>query len=313
MPLTHGLKIHCDINGHPFPELGDAKPDVVVRLRTHDAPALTPDASPDITAQQLTFVIADVGHFRITRGARVDVWPADGVAPRDVLAYVTGGCIGAALLQRGAHLFHASSVVIGGKAFLVCGRSGAGKSTTVAHLAARGAATIGDDISTLDWSRGGALPWVLSGLPTTRLAPSALAALGREEAEGTPCAQGKRWVKAGPAFVNGSFPLAGIIALSARNVDAVSARQMPWAEALKVLCAQMYRRRWLGDQGSRSMFERNTLLAHNLPVWRVVRPNGTQTMTETAALIERLAHGVANHDSPIATTTMTAQPQEAHP
>jgi hypothetical protein len=86
---------------------------------------------------------------------------------------------------RGRELFHASAVAIDGGALAFVGLSGAGKSSIAAHLVARGAALVTDDVLALSRERGRVLAFPgagLAGLDRSELAamtPSGRARLGR--------------------------------------------------------------------------------------------------------------------------------------
>ncbi len=70
------------------------------------------------------------------------------------------GATGAALLRR-LLFIHAGAVAIDGRAWIVIGESGAGKTSTVAILARHGAAYLTDEITLLDPAAGAAVPFAL--------------------------------------------------------------------------------------------------------------------------------------------------------
>ena len=58
--------------------------------------------------------------------------------------------MGAAILQRGLIPLHGSTVLNGKKAFAICGKSGAGKSSLAAEFIRLGYHLVSDDISVMD-------------------------------------------------------------------------------------------------------------------------------------------------------------------
>lgn len=64
----------------------------------------------------------------------------------DAVTYLLGPILGFALRLRGVLAFHASAVLIDGRAVALLGPSGAGKSTTAAAFAAAGVAVLSDDV-----------------------------------------------------------------------------------------------------------------------------------------------------------------------
>lgn len=138
---------------------------------------------------------------------------------------------------RGAIPMHASAVAIDGRAWLLCGATGAGKSTLTAALLAQGAEFIGDDLTMIDIESGDAA--VPRGRTTMRLHPdtarwvpaSTIAPDTRDE-------RGK-WLVEPLTPEHGSWPLAGFVLLGAEQDAANRAR-------LKARVAQqMFRPRWL--------------------------------------------------------------------
>lgn len=63
---------------------------------------------------------------------------------------LVGQLLPLASLLQGCEPLHASAVAIGGRALLLMGTSGAGKSSVALHLAAAGASLIADDVSALE-------------------------------------------------------------------------------------------------------------------------------------------------------------------
>jgi hypothetical protein len=84
-------------------------------------------------------------------GAAQRIWGACGppLTPDHLAVYLQGPVMGFLLRRRGITALHASAVCVNGHAVLLCGPSEAGKSTTAAALALRGAAVLSDDITAL--------------------------------------------------------------------------------------------------------------------------------------------------------------------
>lgn len=74
----------------------------------------------------------------------------------DMATYLLGPVLAFALRMRGTLVLHASAVAIGGRALLIAGAAGAGKSTTAAAFVKHGAAMITDDVAAID--RGAVRP-----------------------------------------------------------------------------------------------------------------------------------------------------------
>ncbi len=116
-----------------------------------------PESVPDAIERGLALVGRDetiirtrrVADFWIARGERIVVAPKPGRAMSDVASLLLGAPLGAALHQRGALALHAAAVCRDGRAALLVGHSGSGKSTMAARLAGRGFTVLDDNIAVL--------------------------------------------------------------------------------------------------------------------------------------------------------------------
>jgi len=149
MPARHTLTL-------PGWEIRIAAPD---RIAAVLAPLLTPLSA----AEPLPPLEVTVAEDRLATGAVDDrvLWsvtlPETGWLPL-LLGQVTA--TGAALLRR-LLFIHAGAVTIDGRAWIVVGKSGAGKTSTVAVLVRQGAAYLTDEITLLDPEAATALPFPL--------------------------------------------------------------------------------------------------------------------------------------------------------
>ncbi|MEY2926051.1 MAG: hypothetical protein RL367_528, partial [Pseudomonadota bacterium] len=145
------------------------------------------------------------------------------------------------LAWRGAIPFHACAVEIDGKAILISGATGAGKSTLTAALVAQGARFIADDLSVVDWYAAQDCFIVQPGRPALRLYPATAVWINPVRIEPvTDDPRGK--ILATPARqASSAVPVAGLIRLGARE-DPV-----PLAIQAAVLQAQLFRPKWLAQ------------------------------------------------------------------
>lgn len=83
-------------------------------------------------------------------GARIDVYAEATSQSESVYTYLITQLISVALLQKGIESLHASAVAVAGKAVVLIGDSGYGKSTLTAALVQQGAQLITDDMLVLE-------------------------------------------------------------------------------------------------------------------------------------------------------------------
>jgi hypothetical protein len=107
--------------------------------------------------------IRDVADYEIKDGRQISVWPAPGVALKDVEIYLFGQAWASLCHQRRALPLHASAIVTGEGITAFAGHSGAGKSTTGGLLHALGYELIADDILPVSFNQesiAGAWPYL---------------------------------------------------------------------------------------------------------------------------------------------------------
>lgn len=183
--FAYGLQIRSEI---ALPELGRSdtdgtpegrEPDLDIVLRPMDQPMPTLDdtgAGIFITAEEIRYTLEYIGSFIIRGGNRVIVEPSPQVSEENLVLYVLGPVLGAALHQRGLLLLHGSAMSTRGSAVAFLGNSGKGKSTTAAALYARGYRLLTDDVVAIDYS--GSMPMVLPAMPRIKLRPESAVAVG---------------------------------------------------------------------------------------------------------------------------------------
>lgn len=129
----------------------------------------------------IRFVWGDEVAFDMTDGERIAYCPGpDWRGGLPASFYSTLAAL--TLAWRGMLPLHACAVEIGGRAVLIAGAAGAGKSTLAAELIARGARFVADDLSVVTVDENGELR-VPCGRPTMRLHRETAARLATERAE----------------------------------------------------------------------------------------------------------------------------------
>jgi hypothetical protein len=219
---------------------------------------------------------ADGTEFLVSRsGARIwGTWP-DPLTLDDTATYLLGPILAFVLRLRGAVCLHASAVALGGRAVALVGQTGAGKSTTAAAFARRGAPVMSDDVVALD-DRGASL-WAQPGGPRLRLwSDSAQILFGAWDAlpRLTPNWE-KLYLDLGGgdfAFQDRPLPLGAVYVLRGRNRDTGAPLVGPLSrqEGLMDLVRNTYVN-YLLDRAMRAReFELLGKLVRCVPVRRVV-------------------------------------------
>lgn len=163
-----GLRWASDLPLDQFMDAaGDGPADVVVRRldRLADRPGGTPFHNGELFADGVRFRFG-TATFDTFGGERV-VWSAPG---RNVPAAFYGTVTALILVWRGIVPLHGSAVSIGGKAVMIGGETGAGKSSLCDALVRRGGLLVSDDLTALLPLPGPGVPMLQPGRPAIRLA-----------------------------------------------------------------------------------------------------------------------------------------------
>lgn len=148
----------------------DTGEDPDVRIVVEDAP-LQP-FSPQVSADDYSFQIDEIGVYRIRRGQSIHVILHPSAGMREVRLFLLGSAWGILCYQRGLLALHASVVAFGGQAVAFSGASGAGKSSMAAWLMAQGHPLIADDLCLFDLTINP--PGVFAAAPRVKLWRDAL-------------------------------------------------------------------------------------------------------------------------------------------
>lgn len=175
-----GLTIASDIVLPGLATAGATSPDAVVfRLapvpESLDSSAIA-FAGGAWDGAHLLLTITGVARYLISQST-IDVDPVPGSDPADVRAFLLGTVFGAFCHVRGIFPLHASAIEHAAGCIAFTGDSGAGKSTMVAALAARGHQVITDDVAYLRTDARNCV-WVHPGANRLRLWDSAMDGLG---------------------------------------------------------------------------------------------------------------------------------------
>jgi hypothetical protein len=217
----------------------------------------------------------------------IHAWWLSSLTLADALGYLFGAVLGFLLRSRGAVCLHGSAVAAHDRTFLLCGPEEAGKSTTAAALALRGFRVLTDDVIALD--EQGTDYWVHPGPPRVHLLrPSVEALLGTGEA--LPRIS-PSWDKHALDLAS-SVPvaeqplrLAAVYFLERRDATRLHPHVTPvtGAEALIQLVTNSYANRLLDREMRSREFEILTRLTTQIPIRRVVPPQGLERLDALCA------------------------------
>jgi hypothetical protein len=306
----HGLVIDAGVALPGLASAGaHAEPDVVLELRERLAvPAamrIRYRAGSPSAALESRVEIADDAHgcttFRYGDGSAADVdlrgrpvriraAIAPGQTLEDLCAYLYGPVLGFVLRATGRLALHASCVRAGDGAVLLAGPPGAGKSTTAAALAARGATVLSDDLTALDRHGDGAFAW--PAFDHLRLWPDgARVVLGDDRlARITPGWEKRRFPLEGDAFAAEPAPVRAVLVLAPRQTGRdVRVDAIPPGRAVVALAALTYANYLLDAPMRARELEQLGALVRAVPVHALAPAAGRDRLDALCDAIARAA------------------------
>ena len=119
-----------------------------IEIRIASLPEKPPGIGPNwsLEGSRLWLEIPDIARLRISEGRWIEINPAPGLQLENWAPFITGPALGILLHQCGDLVLHAAAVEIDGRAIVLSGLAGSGKSVLAAAFAKRGHSVLGDDL-----------------------------------------------------------------------------------------------------------------------------------------------------------------------
>jgi len=213
-----------------------------------------------------------VARYRISGGTLIQIALFPGAEPSLAEFFLMATPFGALIHQRGELALHASAVVSpqSGKALLIAGISGAGKSTAAAALAQRGWAVINDDVSRITLERN--VPVVWPGFQSLKLWGQSCKLLNLDSDTLVRTRSGKEkyfWQgKAGAQFQ--PAPIAAVVELVRSDEPPAGIERLTGREVLGTYLRLTFRQRLVEALGCQLAHFRPTgRLAASVPTYRL--------------------------------------------
>jgi hypothetical protein len=298
--LIHGLVVASEVE-LPAPRIGARPPDVTYRIALdaalpHPSHSRTDDAADPWYVDQwldgrLAVEFPRQATFELSRTEVTLV--RDHAGDPDLLMHLLlAHVLPRVVSLRGDLMLHAAGAVgPSGRAHLFLGKTGAGKSTIVTELVARGWSLLDDDgVRVADTGEGlRAVP----GAAGVRLLPDTAAALVADAQPGPPIALGhpkRRFAADGHRLrvAVEPAPIAGLYLLDRTDRGGPSLERLRFARALSTITEHGF---YLADEATsitRQAFERASQLAAAAPVWRLSSPSGLEELAATRVLLTEL-------------------------
>lgn len=247
------------------------------------------------SADALFLEFADGARFLVDLGARriCAAW-AKPLTFDDALVYLVGPALGATLRLLRRSVLHASAVEVDGRALLVMGDAGAGKSTLTAALVDAGLPLITEDVSALDVVDGAPIR-VFRGGTRVKLWPESVRGLrGRDDALPLLVPSSVDWHKryldcSERMTSHDAVPVAAIVHLERTpDVDAPVLTPLRAHDKLLCLLANGYASRLVRPDDRADELSRVSRVAQEISVLRMRYPDRFEALSEVVDALRRL-------------------------
>jgi hypothetical protein len=230
----------------------------------------------------LLFDVPGVARYFVRDGNLVEVDPGDGTGAGEVEQFLRMTPAAALYLQRGIPVLHAAAATDpAGRAVVLAGDSGSGKSVLLTALLRRGWGLLTDDLA----------PVMLDGEQVPVAVPT-WPEVNQWHGGAAP-ASGGRFSDLAGAFVDQARPISAIWWLGLHGFDPVEVRGIEGIARFDALGAMAYNRLIAGALLNRASYLRvaGAVAGSGLPIRRLIRPRGRWTAGELADIVEAAACG----------------------
>jgi hypothetical protein len=227
----------------------------------------------------------EVGVALVREGREILVCPRAGVAESLLRLYVLGPGLAAALFQRGRLVLHGNAVAVRGRAIVILGASGWGKSTSAAALHVAGHPILADDVVAIAFES--AAPALDAGFPQLRIWPDAAEFLGISHGE-LPRVRAeidKRAFRAERGFALGRWPLHRIYVLEHGPRPEIA--RLNGQTAFEHVVRHTYVRMQKDPDAVADLFARTVRLLDTVPVCSLRRPRTLEAIPEVVRIVEQ--------------------------
>lgn len=236
--------------------------------------------------------VPHVARFLVRNGRDILVEPEAEATPSELRTYLLGSAFGALLQQRGFLVLHSGGFVHRAHAILICGRSGAGKSTILQGMARRGYPSMSDDLIPISLDENGRAI-ALSGYPHTRLCHDAAAFFKLDEnSPSFLTTTGQKVVVGMSDFDPTPRPISAVFCVETHNLPELELLREPSLESTRRLITLSYRKKFLRGMSLRPrQFEIAAMVAHQVPVFSIRRDT---TLNALEGLLDRIESEIRN-------------------
>lgn len=229
--------------------------------------------------------IRDVANYYIKAGKEIIVDPFENYKMHELKTFILGSCFGILLKQRGQIAIHGGAVKINNKAFILTGKTGAGKSTLTNAFMDKGYKFLSDDVSPLNVKE---IIKVMPAYPQQKLCKDAMDKMGynTEEFKKIDEKRDKYAISAYDSFIKEPLELGGICEIELHNKKDVNIEEVKGKDKILSIIRNIYRIEIFDEnQLNKDYFKKCLNIALNIPLFKIKRPKDGFTVNRQIELI----------------------------
>ena len=242
-----------------------------------------------LNQNEFSMTVDGVGSFYASDGNYISLVIDPEASQASVELYLNGSTYGAILHQRKIMPIHGSCFVYNNMGIMLCGESGAGKSSLTASFCHNGSAFLTDDVTPIVFSEG--LPFILPLSDRIKLWDDSLAQLKLEKGELAQIYQdyGKFYLPV-DSEITKPYPLHLIFIIEKHDDKEVKFTKLEGIERFTALRNEIYRWEYLqGMAASEAKYLNNLInISTNVKVIQVFRPEEIKIDTLRSILAKKI-------------------------
>lgn len=235
-----------------------------------------------ISKKEFYMHINGVAHYYVCNGNSIIVEPEKCIDMRILRVFLLGSSLGLIMSQRNIIALHGGTVAVNDGGIILCGGTGAGKSTLNSAFRKEGFSFLSDDVSALGEDCNGKIV-VHPTYSQVKLCKDAMIKMDYDikDIDLIDNERDKYAIPLNKFFLNYSIPLIGIYEISVGDISTVEINEITGNEKLKIILGNIYRIELIGCLGlDRDYFKKCLEVVKNIPVYRLIRPRDKFTVNE---------------------------------
>ena len=272
-----------------FP-LSDVKIEITTIKKVVEAP-LYDDGFYRLNQNEFSMNVEDVGWFYASGGNYISMVLHPEATKEMIELYLNGSIYGAILHQRKIMPMHASCFVYNNKGVMLCGESGAGKSSLTASFCYNGSTFLTDDVTPILFSDG--LPFILPLSDRIKLWEDSLNQLKLEKGNLAQIYQDyEKFYLPVDSKISEPYPLHLIFIIEKHENNEIKFKELQGIDRFTALRNEIYRWEYLqGMKASEAKYLKDLIsISTTVKVIKVFRPKKIEIETLRSILADKIVN-----------------------